>query len=441
MPTDQPEIFAALCAPFEPSEVKNRADGRGGRLHYITAKSAMNRLDTVMGPEHWRCSYRETAKGVVCTIELRVQGEWIAKEDAGGYSDMEKKTRDGRFVPDDENTIKSGYSDAFKRSAACWGVGRYLSQDGVPDFGGEDHHQEPPQARNEARGEAPRGHQQAQANGHRDPEPQRQERPHGAPKSGKALYAWANELSDRDAGRDVFAFLIAYGKTNGYPDRIVEWSEAQVANAYMVASLEFSLPLSGTGIPQKQHEPREGVTDVRELARRNPRPKSVEPYGWLKDCEQAFGIQLLRPWTDVAKERGWPWKTNELEPDQLAEMRAWVIGRIKASPSYRGEFDDRDGSEAAHRDHTDQESRIRDLRNTLFKRIEEVVKVQDGVMVAGHAQMRGTYMALCGSYPGARMAGDDELRTCKNVDLLQHCCLLVEKELSLIHPTTNGATN
>jgi hypothetical protein len=140
--TKYPELFAALAAPFEPHEIKTRSGGGGRQLQYITARVAMNRFDTVVGPENWRNRYRlESLAGgneaVVCTIELKIDGEWIAKEDAGGFKEMTEKNRQGETVEDEENTVKTGYSDSFKRCAILWGVARYLYRDGVPNFDGE----------------------------------------------------------------------------------------------------------------------------------------------------------------------------------------------------------------------------------------------------------------------------------------------------------------
>jgi hypothetical protein len=135
------ELFAQLDRPFEAHEVKSRNQGNR-TLHYVNARTVANRLDTVVGRLNWRPSFREFqlhtgVSGVVCTLEVRIGGEWVAKQDAGGFREMNEKRRDGTFAVDQENTAKTGYSDAFKRAAAMWGVGRYLYGDGVPDHGGE----------------------------------------------------------------------------------------------------------------------------------------------------------------------------------------------------------------------------------------------------------------------------------------------------------------
>ena len=137
-----PGLFAALAAPFHESEVRTRQGGGGRQLSYITARVAANRLDEVVGPENWRCRHRleHLAGGidlVICTIEINVDDEWVAKEDAGGFKEMQEKSRNGQMVEDDENTVKTAFSDAFKRCASVWGVGRYLYGDGPPIYGNE----------------------------------------------------------------------------------------------------------------------------------------------------------------------------------------------------------------------------------------------------------------------------------------------------------------
>jgi hypothetical protein len=50
--TQYPDLFAALAAPFEAHEVRTRTQSNR-QIHYITARTAMNRLDSVLGPENW----------------------------------------------------------------------------------------------------------------------------------------------------------------------------------------------------------------------------------------------------------------------------------------------------------------------------------------------------------------------------------------------------
>lgn len=73
----------------------------------------MDRLDDVVGPGNWEDSFVETAKGrTICTLKIRVDGEWISKSDGAGDTDVEGE--------------KGSLSDSLKRAAVKWGIGRYL---------------------------------------------------------------------------------------------------------------------------------------------------------------------------------------------------------------------------------------------------------------------------------------------------------------------------
>jgi hypothetical protein len=122
-----PDIFAALAAPFEPHELKSKKQS-GREMSYITARTVMNRLDDVVGPESWWDAYVPHEKSVLCRLTIMLpDGRELTKADAGGYAGMS----------DQGNDDKSGYSDAFKRAAVKFGVARYLYRDGVPNFDGE----------------------------------------------------------------------------------------------------------------------------------------------------------------------------------------------------------------------------------------------------------------------------------------------------------------
>lgn len=114
--------FAALSAPFEPKAISWRAQSVSAKegqqakamaLAYMDARDVMNRLDSVCGPANWQDSYVETVKGrILCTIAIRIDGEWISKSDGAGDTDVEGD--------------KGALSDALKRCAVKWGIGRYL---------------------------------------------------------------------------------------------------------------------------------------------------------------------------------------------------------------------------------------------------------------------------------------------------------------------------
>lgn len=149
MSTKFAEIFAALAAPFPASEVKTRVGGGNRQLAYITARTAMIRLDEVCGPENWSDRYYEVCEVLFCEITITLpDGTKVSKADAGGFKQMMEKGQ-----VDEENTDKTGPSDAFKRAAAKWGIGRYLYKDGVADFHSEPTDSHPQNNSGHGRGE------------------------------------------------------------------------------------------------------------------------------------------------------------------------------------------------------------------------------------------------------------------------------------------------
>jgi hypothetical protein len=115
------EIAKALAAPFKPNQLGWKAqvvkDSRALAVPYLDARDVMNRLDKVLGIGNWRDDYEVLPSGaVVCQLSVRLDGEWIAKSDVGGQSDQ----------PDEADRAKAAFSDALKRAAVKWGVGRYI---------------------------------------------------------------------------------------------------------------------------------------------------------------------------------------------------------------------------------------------------------------------------------------------------------------------------
>jgi hypothetical protein len=114
------DMFVDLAAEFPREGVHWRAqsltqDGtKALALAYLDARDVMDRLDEVCGPQGWSDSYVETAKGrVICSIAIKTPTDgWVSKSDGAGDTDVEGE--------------KGGMSDAFKRAAVKWGIGRYL---------------------------------------------------------------------------------------------------------------------------------------------------------------------------------------------------------------------------------------------------------------------------------------------------------------------------
>lgn len=116
------DIFNALVAPFPKDFIEwrvgstNQDRSKGMALPYIDARAVMDRLDSVVGPGNWQDRYPHANGKTVCEIGILIERdsgpEWIWKSDGAGDTDFEAE--------------KGALSDAFKRAAVRWGIGRYL---------------------------------------------------------------------------------------------------------------------------------------------------------------------------------------------------------------------------------------------------------------------------------------------------------------------------
>ncbi len=124
MPQNSPdEIARVLKRPFKPSQLGWKAQATSAdkskalAVPYIDARDVQNRLDEAVGIDGWRTSFVQLADHcTLCRLELCIEGQWIPREDVGGASDQ----------PDEGDRTKASVSDALKRAAVAWGVGRYL---------------------------------------------------------------------------------------------------------------------------------------------------------------------------------------------------------------------------------------------------------------------------------------------------------------------------
>ena len=113
------EVLKALDTPTPANEMKYRVgnvydkqNGKATVLSYIDSRFVQDKLDSIVGKECWSNSFFEVKGALFCTITITVDGETVSKTDCGSESDIEK--------------AKGEASDAFKRAAVMFGIGRDL---------------------------------------------------------------------------------------------------------------------------------------------------------------------------------------------------------------------------------------------------------------------------------------------------------------------------
>jgi len=110
--------WSVLTDPIQPGEiqwrVQSKRNGKTTVVPYLTNRCVMQRFDAAFGPAHWSNDFREwRGKGVLCTLSVEVEPDvWVSKRDAADETNIEP--------------TKGGISDAMKRAAVQWGLGRDL---------------------------------------------------------------------------------------------------------------------------------------------------------------------------------------------------------------------------------------------------------------------------------------------------------------------------
>lgn len=115
-----------LKKPFAPEAISwrlgstNKEKTKGMALAYIDARDVMKRMDDVCG-HLWQVEYVPMPNGTCCCrIGIFIGDEWIWRSN-GSLNVADSEKADAK-----EMSEKGSYSDAFKRAAVLWGVGRYL---------------------------------------------------------------------------------------------------------------------------------------------------------------------------------------------------------------------------------------------------------------------------------------------------------------------------
>jgi len=111
---DKKDMLERLKQPFNPKVIHwrvgatNPDKSKGIALAYVNARDVMKRLDEVCGLD-WQDRYPFEG---CCDIGLKIGDEWLWRSNGAGETQIEGE--------------KGRYSDAFKRAAVMWGIGRYL---------------------------------------------------------------------------------------------------------------------------------------------------------------------------------------------------------------------------------------------------------------------------------------------------------------------------
>ena len=110
------DVLAELKKPFKLTELHFRPgatrDGKGLALCYLTSRDVMKRLDDVLGIDGWQTKIVGYGERVICEMTCKINGVWITKSDGAGETQVEGE--------------KGAITDAIKRAAVSFGVGRYL---------------------------------------------------------------------------------------------------------------------------------------------------------------------------------------------------------------------------------------------------------------------------------------------------------------------------
>jgi hypothetical protein len=175
-----------------------------------------NRLDVLLGPENWTCRYYEQATVLFCEIVLTLpEGEKVAKSGPA------------KVVPGDDGATAR---NALISAAWMHGIGRRIVEDDAPV------------AESATPGES---------NGHAEPGEEVADSATQAaepaaipvemgrcPTSGKNLLGWLGGHEKRSA-IGVFPSLCEYGRSNGYPAKVIDWQQDQIVSGYRFAVEKF----------------------------------------------------------------------------------------------------------------------------------------------------------------------------------------------------------
>jgi len=106
-----------LTAPIQSNEIEWRVQQQTstGKLiivPYINNRCVMQRFDAAFGATNWTSEFREIGNGFICRLTVTIDKKTVYREDGASKTNIEPE--------------KGGISDAMKRAAVQFGLGRCL---------------------------------------------------------------------------------------------------------------------------------------------------------------------------------------------------------------------------------------------------------------------------------------------------------------------------
>src|SRR6266568_187239 len=134
-PNPEPDVlFTQLAEPFDPSEIKwrvthtNRDGSRGAVIAFADPRAYTDRLNQLFTPTGWTRSYKVSTVSSVARMkkDKLIQTGKVLVTCTLTINGLGCHSGSGEEWADEENAMTAAEAQAFKRSASCFGLGRYL---------------------------------------------------------------------------------------------------------------------------------------------------------------------------------------------------------------------------------------------------------------------------------------------------------------------------